>query len=808
MAQKNISHERILQLLDDPAFHVHMGENPTDYIAEIDAINEYLRATLPQLPAEVAALEPQQTRIVGTRRKRVADPARLTGNAVYTGDVHLPGLLLGAILRCPHAHARITSIDTSAAEALPGVKAVVTYKNVPQVKIGGPPNQFALNQETHFAGEEVAAVAAEDVHIAREAIGLIKVTYEVLPAIIDLEESLKPDAPALVEEGKSNRAEHSSDPVKRGDFDRAIATAAITHEGTFSTPTLQHATMEPRIAVARWDGPESLTVWASSQYILGVRRELADFFSLPRSKVRVIGEFMGGGFGDKSSGGRQARLAAIMAQIAQHPVKVEYDRPGNFKAANHRYAMLMRIKAGVTRDGTLVALRADNIGDSGAYDAGSSSLVPLQRVYKVDNAIFNQDSAITNHGPSGPMRCVGDPQGTFAQEVFMDELAEKAGLNPLDFRLKNIETKMDQDRKLPWASCGLLDCLQKGADAIGWKQKWHPPRGSVNGNKAHGIGLAAHACSHGSMTMPMTAMMKLDQDGSLDVIVPSTEIGGGQTDAMMMIAAETVGVRIDDTHPSWGDTNFTPDSSSSTGSRQTISAGSAIKNAGLDLKRQLLEQATKPLAPKNEPLLPGTIDDVDTADGYVFLKADPSKRVEILKVVASTGNPMMGRGSHTIPPGYSMSTFSAGFAEVEVDLDTGGFTILRYIGANDVGRAINPFGVEQQMNGAISMGMGMAIGEAMTFDPSQKFPVVWNWENYAMPTSLDHPPFADFQTVIVEPGDAIGPYGAKGVGEPPVSPVSPAVANAIYNAVGVRLHDTPFTRDRLLAGLRALTGKS
>ncbi len=803
MSRKRLSAARIAELLDDPAFHLAIGETPQDYQFEIDAINEHFRRTIPALPASVAALQPRQTRIVGTRVKRTGDPARLTGQAIYAADVTLPRMLSTAILRSPYAHAEIEDIDTSAAEALPGVYAVLTYKNQPKKTIGGPPDQFLLQKEVHFAGEEVAAVAAEDVHIAREAIGLIKVTWRELPSETELEAALKPGAPDLVAPGKGNVAERSSAPVKRGSFDTAYAAAPIKLEGTYTTTTLQHAYMERRVAVARWEGPDHLTVWASTQYILGVRSELASYFDLPRSKVRVLCEYMGGGFGDKNSGGRQARLAAVLARMTQRPVKVEFDRPGNFKAALHRFADIVRVKAGVSQDGTLLAYAADNIGDSGAYDAGSSALVPFQRVYHAENALFTQTSVVTNRGPSGAQRCVGDPQGTFAQEVFMDELAEKVGMNPLDFRLKNVETKIDQDRNRPWASCGLVECLQKSADAIGWKQKWHPAGAAIKGSKAHGIGLAAHACAHGSMTMPMTALMKLDQDGSLDVIVPSTEIGAGQATTMMMIGAETVGVKLDSAHPSWGDTNFTPDSSSSSGSRQTISGGSAVRNAGLDVKRQILEQAVKPLAPKNEPLLPGTADDVDTADGFVFLKSNPSRRVSIADVVKSIGNPIMGRGSHTIPSSHAMSTFASGFAEVEVDLDTGQVTLLRYVAANDVGRAVNVLGVEQQMHGGMSMGIGMALGEEMKFDPQHNFPVIWNWENYAMPTVLDHPRTADFQTVIVEPGDAIGPYGAKGVGEPPTSPPSPAIANAIYNAIGVRIRDLPITRDKVLAAIQA-----
>ena len=810
MKKKRLSQKRILELLDDPQFNLIAAESPWAFADEIEAVNQYLMATTPKLPEHLRAVQPQQTRIVGRRVARVEDPDRLTGQAIFTTDVRLPGMLHTGILRSPHAHALIEDIDTSAAEALPGVRAVLTYKNVLKERIGGPPDMFILNQEIHFAGEEVAAVAAEDIHTAREAAGLIRVTYRVLPSVTDAEAALAPGAPDLGHGAAGiaggNRLAMSYPLTKRGDFDTAYAGAVVKHEGTYRTSTLQHATLEPRAAVASWHGPDQLTVWASTQYIMGVRAELATTFGLPRSHVRVICQHTGGGFGDKSSAVRQGRIAAILARMTQRPVRVEYDRHLNFKAATHRYATVVKLQAGVDRGGKLAAYRADAISDSGAYAAFSLTdvMVSLVRTYHVENAHFQQVSALTNRVPSGFQRCVGNPQGTFSQDIFMDELAEKAGVDPLDFRLANVETKVDQDRKLPWASCGIVECLQEGAKAIGWRQKWHKPGAAITGSNAHGIGMTAHACAHGSMAFPMTAMMKIDRDGSLDVIQSTTDIGGGQSTQMMMIGAETVGVRLEDAHPSYGDSAFTADSVGTYGSLQTMTGGSAVRVAGLDLKWQILQQATKPLPPKNAPLLPGKPEDLDSGDGFVFLKADPSNRVPIRDVVASTGGPMMGQGAHTIPAGYGMSTFAAGFAEVEVDLDTGGVTLLRYVSAHDVGRAVNRLGVEQQIEGASSMGIGMGLGEEMKFDGPNNFAVTWNWENYAMPTVLEHPKWADFRPIIVEPGDAIGPYGAKGVGEPPVSPPSPAIANAIYNAIGVRIHDAPITRDKVLAAIKQM----
>ncbi|HET8569826.1 MAG TPA: xanthine dehydrogenase family protein molybdopterin-binding subunit [Candidatus Limnocylindria bacterium] len=804
MAKKKLSEKEILALLDDPQFHLAVAEYPTEHQDEIDAIDEYIRRVTPSLAPWVSASNPAETRIVGKRVKRVEDPVRLTGQAMYATDVSLPGMLHAAILRSPHARARIEDIDTSAAEALPGVRAVLTYKNVPTeggAKTGSNPDRYAVQRDVNFAGEEVAAVAAEDAHTAREALDLIKIKWNVLPSITDMKEALLASAPDLAGTRTGNKTPASA-PTKRGDFAAAYASAPIKHEGTYTTTTLQHATLEPYATVVRWDAPDHVTAWASTQYAPGIRSGLAGYFGLPRARVRAIAENTGGGFGSKTGANRDAIIAAVLSKMTLRPVKVAFDRPGNFKAATHRFADILTLKAGVTSDGRLVAYEGFNYGDAAAYRGGASAIVPLQRLYRADNATFTYQGVITNRPPSGAQRCVGDPQGTWAQEIFIDELAEKAGMDPVAFRLKNFETKIDQDTKRTWASCGIVECVEQGAKAIGWQQKWHKPGAAIRGSKAHGIGMAAHACAHGAMSLPMSSVVRIDQAGAIDINQGLTEIGGGQSTTMMMIATETVGASLKDAYPTWGDTGFVSDTGGTWGSRGTISAGSAVRNAALDLKAQLLVEATKPRGSSNKPLLEGKPEDLDTADGYAFLKADPSKRVALKDIVSATGSPMMGRGTHVVPAGVAMSVFAAGFAEVEVDLDTGEITLLRYIATDDLGKAINVLGAEQQIEGGASMGIGMALGEELKFDGPGNFPVNANWENYAMPTALDHPRWADFRPILVEPGDAIGPYGAKGLAEPPTAPPPPAIANAVYNAIGVRIHDAPITSDKILAGIK------
>jgi xanthine dehydrogenase molybdenum-binding subunit len=312
--------------------------------------------------------------------------------------------------------------------------------------------------------------------------------------------------------------------------------------------------------------------------------------------------------------------------------------------------------------------------------------------------------------------------------------------------------------------------------------------------------MAAHSCSHGAMSLAMSAIVRMDQSGAMDVNNGLTEIGGGQSTAMTMIAAETLGAKFEESSAGWGDTSTITDTGGTWGSRGTISAGSPTRMAALHLKEQIIAVATS----GTKPLLAAKPEECDTGDGYVFIKADPSKKVAMKDVVNSTGSPMIGRGTYVVPPGYMQGVFSAGFAEIEVDLDTGEITLLRYVLSNDVGRAINPLGVEQQMEGGATLSIGFGVGEETRFDPQANFAVNWSYENYSVPTVLEAPHWADFTPIIVEPGDAIGPYGAKGVGEPPAAPPAPAIANALYNAIGVRIHDAPITRDKVLAAIKQM----
>ncbi len=795
-----LSQTRIRELLDDPVFLLAIAEEPDAHQDEIDEINAYLRATTAPLPTNVSQAAPAAFKYLGTRVRRIEDPARLTGQAIYVSDIKLPGMLHAAILGSPHAHALIQSIDTSQAEKLPGVHLVLTYKNAPNKKLGGPPDQYLLQQETHTAGDEVAAVVADDWHTAKEALGLIKIDWKVLPSFSDMKKAMAAGAADIVGDKKGNRA-RASTPAKRGNFDSAYASAAVKHEGTYSTSTLHHAYIEPQVAVARWEGPERLIVWESTQYIPGVRANLAAYFDMPRSHVRVICENMGGGFGGKTGANRPGYLAAVLAKMTARPVRVCYERPMIFKSTSHRWQNEMTLKAGVDGSGKIVAFNVSNIGDAAAYSGSNDNRVPPERLYRMANANFENTGVVTNRGASAAMRCVGDPQGTWCQELFIDELAEKAGVDPVKFRLANFETEKYQGNGHPWASCGIVECVEKGAAAVSWFSTWHKPGAKITGRKAHGMGMAAHSCSHGAMSVPTAQIVRLDRDGSLDLNQGLTEIGGGQSTAMMIIAAETIGVELKDAMPGWGDSAFVADTGGTYGSRGTISAGNGVLAASLDLKRQLLERATTPLPPKNAPMLDAKPEDCDTGDGYAFIRANPSKRVKLADIVASTGSPMIGRGAATVPPNYQQGTFSSGFAEVEVDLDTGEITLLRYVASNDVGRVVNRLGIEQQMEGGSSMSMGFGLGEEIVYDPQHNFAVTWNWENYGMPTVLETPKWGAYTPITVESVDAIGPYGAKGVGEPCASPPAPAIANAVYNAIGVRIHDAPLTRDRVLAAI-------
>ncbi len=796
---KNID---INKLLSDPEFMETWAQYPTLVEEEAKVIMEHLAKIYPTVPQTI----PQASyAVVGTRQLRINDVPRLKGAAKYTHDVAPVGMLHGAIRYASvYAHARIKSIDTSRAEALPGVRAVVTYKNVynfgaPKNAIQAKPSRYILQQEIFAPGDEVAGVAADTKDIAEAAVRLIEIEWEPLPAFFgDPESGLAAGAPQILSDGNlgSQTIRDVGDPTK------AMAAADVTVEGRYTTQTLQHCPLEGKAVVVAWDD-DQLTVWVSGQYLHGARSSLADIFGLPISKVRTIGEYMGGGFGDKSSPtDRFAYIAGVLAKMSGRPVRMVYSRREEFTSSVHKAANVHRPKAYFKKDGTLTAFDVKTWSDMGAWastGSAQSAQETYQRLYAWQGAHFEQRNVLTDRYRTGPMRDVNESSGVFALEITMDRAAEQLGIDPVELRLKNVTGPNNPYDGYPLTSNGIRDCITRGADAFGWKTKWHKPGAKIANRKAHGVGMGCFGSQKGSQGTPMSGVVKIERDGSVSVITGAQEVGGGQMTTMAMIAAEQLGADLADVRTYGGDSGYTSDTGTTSSSRQTKSGGTGVRMAAIDAKDQLLKLALafqssgKPVFTAKDP------SELDAQGSFVFQKADPSKRASFEDVMGSTPNVIIGRATVIPPSRIAQTGFGATFTELEVDLDTGGVTVLSYVGAHDVGKIINQLGVEQQFEGGLLMGFGFALGEALIVDPVKGFSVNSTWENYPMATSLDVP--LKTQPVFVESIDTIGPFGAKGMAEPACTGPVASVPNAIYNAIGVRIYDQPLTRDKILKAI-------
>jgi CO/xanthine dehydrogenase Mo-binding subunit len=733
----------------------------------------------------------EKFKIIGKRQPKVDAWERVSGKAKYASDIYLPGMLYARILRSPYPHAKVVNIDVERAKALAGVKAVLTFKEVPSFRWHA--DMPILTDTARFEGDDIAVVAAVDEERAREATDLIKVDYEVLPFVLDPEEAMKPGAPKIHPQGNIIGGKPLL--LERGDIEKGFKEADLVYENSYRTSLLQHATSEPRVCVARWAGGK-LTLWDSSQYTFAVQTGVANALKIPMSKVRVICEFMGGGFGDKGSPERYNVLAAFLSKKTGLPVRIEFNREENFIATHHRYPTVFYFKYGVKKDGTLTAISSKVIADMGGYAhfAGAfGCMETVKMVYRCPNLKVEGYSIYTNKPEGGFMRCVGHPMPQFAQEVHMDIIAEKIGIDPVDFRLKNYARLEDgdQDRKLLFASNGMEECIKKGVEAIGWRQRWQKP-GSSPGPIKKGLGMAVHSCRHGFMTEPSSGMVMINADGTVNVLTGAVDIGGGQKGTMAMIAAEELGVPLEMVSVTSADTDVTTDTGGTTGSRQTMTGGNGVRLAAADAKKQLLEIAAKELKTSQ--------DNLEIREGKVYpLNSD--KGISLEDVLKKAPASIVGRGIGRVPQAVILHTFAAHFAEVEVDIRSGKVKVVKLVAAHDVGRAINLMATENQIEGGAIQGMGFGLMEDQIIDRSTGICVNPSILDYKMFTIKDVP---EIVPIIVESIDPYGPFGAKGVGEPPYSVPAPAIANAVYNAIGVRFNRIPITSRLVLEGLKGL----
>jgi len=623
------------------------------------------------------------------------------------------------------------------------------------------------------------------------------VRYEVLPFVLDPEEALKPNAAKVAPEG--NLLDGKPQVVSRGDIAKGFAEADLVYEARYRTPLLQHATGEPRVAVAQWEAGK-LTVWASVHGVFEVQKGLSKALGIPMSKIRVVCEFIGGAFGDRSTLERTEALAALVARKTGHPARLELDREECYLAGHHRYPTVVDLKYGVKKDGTLTAMHCKVIGDMGGYfhlHGAAGVMETLQILYRCPNMKGESYSVLTNKPEGGNMRCIGHPMATFAQEVHMDVIAEKLGMDPVELRLKNHGRLEDGDqfRKIPFSSNGMRECIERGATAMQWNERWQPKPVAAAGPIRRGVGMAIHACRHGGFVVgqPCSGVVRINQDGTVNVLTGAVDVGGGQKTTMGMIAAEELGVPFSSIYVTSADTDVTTDTGTTTASRQTMMGGNGARRAAADAKSQLLDLAAEELKADKK--------DLSIRQGIIYKRGE-GKGVPIAQIAGKNPNPIIGRAVAKAPTDVIFHNFAANFAEVEVDTRTGTVKVVKIVAAHDLGRVINMLTAEGQFESGLTQGTAFALGEQQVIDHGTGISLNANHLDYKISSIKDYPP--EMVPIMVESVDPYGPFGAKGVAEPVYAVIAPAISNAVYNAIGVRFTELPISKRAVLAGLKAV----
>jgi CO/xanthine dehydrogenase Mo-binding subunit len=760
-------------------------------------------------PTEIPVFRP--FKVIGTDIARIQGYGIVTNQGQYTENLRMPGMLFMRTLRSRYPHAKIKSIDTAAAEKIPGVRKILHRGNLPEeykdVFLGSAlPTRYLFSEEVFEVGAPIAVIAADSEHIGDEAIRAIKVEYEVLPAALDMIEAMKSSTPKQFQSNLDGTTIAVTTPLVRGDPSAAKADVVVDVVAKKSTE--QHVALELTNSLSYWDG-DKLNMTYTNQHGHGTRSGLSTALKIPQNKVRVFQTgYLGSGYGYRSGIDLSEAHAAILSKVTGRPIKNNYTRYEDFVTRTHRPEFRNEMKLGVNNDGTISFGIFKVIANVGAQRAGAASgaWVNMQNLYKIPNLRLEAVDVMTNSYKSGPYRCVSHPNGTFALETTMDKAAYAIKMDPIEFRLKNLNETGNPDTKRPFSNPGIRDCITQLATAINWKNIWHAPKAKqVRPGVYHGIGMAAHLCSHGAGSNPSTGQVIINSDGSVQAVSGVTDIGSGQRTNMMMIAAEALGVPLSlVTITPYVDTENTTDSGGTNGSRMTNTGGRGMYEAGNDARNQVLEYASRKF---NADFVTAKVDtrvtaaDVDmNSDGGVFIKSDPSKKLTLAQVVQFKATAIIGKSDYLQPTNWEQTAWAAHAAEVEVDTVTGSVKITRYVAAHDVGKAFNPFSIRQQVEGGVVMATGAVFTEELLIDKATGLPLNPNLLDYR-PLSIKDAPLAE--TIIIEKPKAYGTFGGHGMGEPPMAPPAPTIVNAVYNAVGVWVTEMPLTRDKLLAALKA-----
>lgn len=732
-----------------------------------------------------------QLAVVGRDVPRVDARSKVTGRATYTDDVFLPGMLYTAVLRSPHAHARVRRIGLTRAAAVPGVRAVIGHRDVPKATL--PNGQPLFDRTVRYAGQAVAAVAADSEEIARAALEEISVTYETLRFTIDPAVAALNGAP-LVQPCGNRSVPGNPRAYRRGDIRVGESEAHATVDLELRTQAALHQCFEPHCAVCRWDG-EDLTVWTSTQGISAAADDLARMLGLPLDRVRVVATAIGGGFGSKQFAGEEALIPALLARRTGRPVKLSLDRLAESVATGHREATVQRIRLGARRDGTLTFIEHVVTAGIGSYgDHAMSVTGPSQDLYRCPNVRTEETAVYTSLSPARAFRGPGYTEGIFALESAMDALAAKLQLDPLTLRRRN-DVDFDQSQRQPYSSKPLDEAYCQGAAMLEW-EKPKPP--ASRPSRRLGRGMATQFWGGGGGP-PAYAWVKVNADATADVVLGSQDIGTGTRTAFAQIAAEELGLRLTDVRVVEGDSARGPYAPTSGGSQTISSVGPAVRAAARNARRTLLQIAGQELREPTENL--------EIRDGKVYHGAAGEEAVPVVSILEHLGPfSIVGQGDRAPNPrGVAIRTFGAHFAEVEVDVETGEVYLTRYAAVHDCGRLISPLQARSQVAGGITQGIGYALTETQVVDPRTGIVLNPNLEGYLIPTIADVPAVeAKFLDLVDEVDNSLG---VKGLGEPPIIPCAPAIANAIADAIGVRVTELPITRATILEALRRQRGQ-
>lgn len=742
-------------------------------------------------------------RVVGTREPRITAPLEATGRAEYAPDIKLPGMLYAKILRSPYAHAWIKKIDVSNAKALPGVEAVITYKDVPRIPyftIAGHPgklrrDEYILDEKVRFVGDKVAVVAAVDKDTAEEALELIDVEYEKLPAVFDPEKAMLPGAPKVHDDTDRNIAAHIRN--EWGNIEKGFGGADYIFEDRYTTCRQVHAAMEPHGCVCVYNNVSGeLKVWTTSQGPFSVQRVLSELFNIPLNKVQVMTTHVGGGFGGKDEVLLEPICASLSIKTGK-PVKLILTREEVFFGSRTRHPCIIEIKTGV-KGKSIIARQIKAILNTGAFISHGANVAAAMStretgLYKTPNLKFDAFCVYTNTPAAGACRGFGNPQQTFAVDSQLDDIAKKLGLDPVEFRLNNIIKvgEINPGTGIKLESCGLKECIERGANRIGWGKR----RRTESGTKKRGMGVACFMQNTGSFPWSpevSSSIVKVNADGTVQLYTGAVDIGQGTSTALAMIVAEELGVDLKSVKVLPIDTTITPFDPGTYASKCTYIAGNSVRMAARDAKMQILERASK--------ILGKEIKSLEVGGGWIWVK-EGKEKISVKEVVNEAlysereGIAIIGKSSFL--PQSNVPYFGAQFAEVEVDIEIGEVKVLKFVTASDVGKAINPLAVEGQIEGGTHMGLGYTFTENLIVNEKGEC-VNPNFRDYKILKATDMP---EIETIIVESNEPTGPFGAKGMGEGALISVAPAVNNAIFDAVGRRIKELPLTSENVFKKL-------